>query len=49
MKKISERQKGYEDCRKDMIEDLKSVVNMLEGVTDRNKVVNYIKEYLLKV
>jgi len=27
--------------------DLQSVINMLEGSTDRQKIVNFIKEYLL--
>ena len=28
-------------------QDLQSVINMLEGSTDRQKIANYIKEYLL--
>jgi len=32
---------------KEIKEDLQSVINMLEGSTDRQKIINYIKEYLL--
>ena len=28
--------------------DLQSVINMLEGSTDRQKIANYVREYLLK-
>ena len=28
--------------------DIQSVLSMLEGDTERKKIVNYIKEYLLK-
>ena len=31
---------------KEQKEDLQSVLNMLEGDTDRGQVVNYIKKYL---
>ena len=29
-------------------QDIQSVLNMLEGNTDRQKIINFIKEYLLK-
>lgn len=41
-------QDGYEDCRKDMKEDLEAVVGMLGGKADRKKIANYIEEYLVK-
>ena len=42
------RQSGYEDCRQDIKEDLRSVVNFLKGDVSREKIINYIEEYLLK-
>ena len=29
-------------------EDIQSVLNMLEGGTDRKKIANFVREYLLK-
>ena len=43
----NEREAGYADCKKDMQDDLEAVVAMLDGDTDRKKISNYIKEYLL--
>jgi translation initiation factor 2 beta subunit (eIF-2beta)/eIF-5 len=34
--------------REKIQEDIKSVLNILEGETDRKKIVNYIREYLLQ-
>lgn len=42
------RELGYKDCLQDIKQDLMSVVNLLKGDVDREKIVNYIKEYLLK-
>lgn len=42
-------ERGHADCKKDMEGDLQSVIGMLTGGTDRQKIANYIKEYLVKV
>jgi len=50
-------EQGYADCKKDMKEDLESVVGMLEGIPSEKmeksrdylvKIVNYIRKYLLE-
>ena len=39
---------GYDDCKSDMAKDLEAVVGMLIGGTKRQKIANYISEYLLE-
>jgi len=40
--------KALSQQREEIKQDLQSVINFLEGTTDRQKIVNYIKTYLLK-
>lgn len=40
-------ERAYREGRADFQQDIQSVVNMLEGDVSRQKIVNYIKEYLL--
>lgn len=47
-KKLNLRQLGYEDCKQDIKEDLRSIIKMLKGNVEREKIVNYIEEYLIK-
>lgn len=41
-------EQGYADCRADMEMDLEAVIGMLIGGTKRQKIANYIREYLLE-
>ena len=44
---------GFEEGRryerKEIQQDIQSVLNMLEGSVDKQKIINYIKEYLLDI
>jgi hypothetical protein len=40
--------KAYEASREEIQSDINSVLNMLDGDTDRKKIANYIREYLVK-
>jgi len=39
--------KNHIDEIEEIREDIKSVLNMLDGDTDREKIANYVREYLL--
>ena len=39
--------KKQEEVIENLKSDIKSVLNMLEGSTDRKQIANYIKEYLI--
>ena len=39
---------GYDDCKSDMTKDLEAVIGMIIGGTKRQKIANYIREYLLE-
>ena len=41
------KQKIKQDLQQEIERDLQTVITLLEGSTDRQKIANYIKEYLL--
>jgi len=41
------KQKIKQDLQQEIERDLQTVITLLEGSTDRQKIVNFIKEYLL--